>query len=88
MHVALESPTVARVVLEASHPAAHVRVESPRRGTWSDNGFFMYPHRRVNLTFTSEASIVDDTTSVDDDDFASSLTVTSLADVLAKLSPF
>ena len=90
LDVTLRSPNSVVVTLKTSHPAAYVRVETSSTsssttsrlvGTWSDAGFFMYPDRPVNLTFTSEDDIVDV------HDFASSLTVTSLSDVLAKLPP-
>lgn len=77
VHFALAGRRAARVVLEASHPAAHVRVEVPLEGSWSDNGIFMRPGQPVNLTFTAAAPIVAG------DDFVSSLSITSLADVVA-----
>jgi len=79
-HFALESPTVARVVLEASHPAAFVRPEVPAEGSWSDSGFLLRPGRPASLTFTAAAPIA----SVGGgDDFLASLTVTSLVDALS-----
>jgi len=78
-----ESPTSATVVLETSHPAAYVRVEVPGAGSWSDNGVFMRPGRPLTLTFTAAAPIAGG--GGGGGEFLSSLTITSLANVIALL---
>ena len=82
-HVALLSRTSAEVVLETSAPAAQVRVEAAREGSWSDNGLFMYPGRPVRLVFNASSPI--DGEGGGTEAFLSSLTVVSLVDVVAKL---